>query len=89
MAVLVAQSQFSIALSSLPCTPPTPPAFVGMQSAFQTQIGAEAASFHRRFRKSRGRLTNRAILYPIVEFDLKFLPVLVTAYSQTSTLRSR
>src|ERR1039458_1563193 len=27
-------------------------------------------------------LTNRATLYAIVEFDLKFLPVLVTAYSQ-------
>ncbi len=31
----------------------------------------------------------RATLYSIVEFDLKFLPVPVTAYSQTSTLRSR
>ena len=29
----------------------------------------------------------RATLYPIVEFDLKFLPVPVTAYSQTSTSR--
>jgi CspA family cold shock protein len=28
------------------------------------------------------------MLYLIVEFDLKFLPVLVTACSQTSTLRS-
>ncbi|MGA2887709.1 MAG: hypothetical protein ABSE51_06625 [Terracidiphilus sp.] len=31
----------------------------------------------------------RGTLYSIVEFDLKFLPVSVTAYSQTSTLRSR
>jgi hypothetical protein len=31
----------------------------------------------------------RGTLYSIVEFDLKFLPVPVTAYSQTSTLRSR
>jgi hypothetical protein len=31
----------------------------------------------------------RATLNSIVEFDLKFLPVPVTAYSQTSTLRSR
>jgi hypothetical protein len=31
----------------------------------------------------------RAILCSIVEFDLKFLPVPVTAYSQASTLRSR
>jgi hypothetical protein len=35
------------------------------------------------------RWTIRATLYSIVEFDLKFLPVPVTAYSQTSTLRSR
>jgi hypothetical protein len=31
----------------------------------------------------------RAKLNSIVEFDLKFLPVPVTAYTQTSTLRSR
>ena len=34
------------------------------------------------------QLPIRGTLYSIVEFDLKFLPVPVTAYSQTSTLRS-
>jgi len=37
----------------------------------------------------RDRIQIRATLNLIVEFDLKFLPVPVTAYSQTSTLRSR
>jgi hypothetical protein len=36
---------------------------------------------------SQADLPIRATLYSIVEFDLKFLPVPVTAYSQTSTSR--